>query len=703
MTERLFSEFKDPPKEYSVLPFWFINKFAPKEEFSRQVREMIDKGVYGFFIHARRGLEVPDPVKAPKKPRLGQWLGILSLILTEARWFQYFTEERKKKRIPYLTDEWWQIVSDILVEGKKHDMELGIYDEFDWPSGTAGMMVPQEPKFRAKYLTPSGEVIEDENYVDVMNPDATDEFIRVTHEEYRDRYGELFGELIKYFFSDEVTLLHHLKYFSPIGLAPWSDRLEEEFRKDHGYSTKGSLGLLWKEGEGCERFRCDFWTTVSRLYSENFHGRIKRWCERHGIVYTGHVFPEEVGPLQIRCQANIFDALRKMHLPGIDHLTNKIGGCLPRIPSSIAHYLGSKRVLCESFGASGRGLRLGDMRKIANWLFVNGVNLINPHAFYLSTEGFREYDCPPSQFFQASYWDDYRKFSDYIRRASYILSQGEHDPDVAVYYPVLSFFANHDLKLFNGTVNTIASELESLHVLLGMIHKDYDFLDDEMLLKSKTQGEKLYLRNESYSALIVPCATTLSSGVLKKIGEAMKGGVKVVFTTWLPFKCFDGADAEEWSRGLFRLDPKDVFKKKLKIWLPWLPLFQNLPWSFEYILMRFPLLSFTRVFEGKHGSSFLFTTSGLSTRENNAEILEEILGEQQDPKIEGKNVKFLRIFRRKVGGGKIYFISNISKDRVEARIDFGRDAQVLDFANGEIKKCPKEIDFPPFEARGFYA
>jgi hypothetical protein len=575
-------------------------------------------------------------------------------------------------------------------------MLVGSYDEIDWPSGTAGMQVPKKRELRMKYLLRSGEVEEDENYVDVMSPRPTEEFIRLTHEAYWRRFGTDFGKLITSFFSDEVTLIHHFRFISPLSAAPWSDLLEREFEKEHGYRLP--IRHLFKDEPGAWKTRIDFWSTVTRLYASNFHGRLKEWCGRHGVKYTGHVLGEEAGPLQVRAQGNLFEVLRNMHWPGVDHLTKKQGGCFPRIAASVAHYLGSERVPCEAFGASGWGLTTGDMYRIANWLFVNGVNMIVPHAFYLSTEGFRYHEYPPSQFFQAKFWPYYKQFADYVRRASYLLSQGTHDPDIAVYYPVHSLFAHQNLSIFEKFSNTISCELESLHVLLGMLHFDYDFLDEKMLLECEPRKGRLFLRRESYRALIIPAASYLQPEVLAKIEEALREGVKVIFTTWLPFL----GEAAEWSREHFGVDRP---RKKLILHnkLPWLTLYQWLGWNLEYILMKFPFPSLVRVHRGGNGAILLHTSSGLSASRRNAKILGKILGRQTDPSIRGKGVEYLRLFRRRGDGFKIYFLANISGKEIKAELDFAGRARVLNLQTGEISNFEGRKTFRPFEAAAFVA
>jgi len=350
---------------------------------------------------------------------------------------------------------------------------------------------------------------------------------------------------------------------------------------------------------------------------------------------------------------------------------------------------------------------MGDMIRIANWLFVNGVNLINPHAFYLSTEGFRKNECPPSQFIQAPYWKEYGRFADYIRRVSYVMSQGVHSPDVAVYYPSLSLLANYNLSLLNAATNLLSNELEYIHILLGMLQKDYDFMDEEMLKNSVCKNGVLEMGKEKYAALIMPCTMTLSRELIEKLQELRENNLRVLFTTTLPYQYIDGGAGAE-KLELFGLDASDVFSSVLKFRIPFLPLYHFLfhllgRMNFERVLMRFPLLSFTRVY--KEGNwTFLRTTCGLSPSKRNASVLERLLGKQNDPRIEKVkgDVRNLRLIRRRMKEGKLYFIANIASKNVTVHINFSGDASILHFDSGETSKCPSQLTFAPFEAKGFF-
>ena len=45
-----------PPREYTPVPFWFLNGNLTHGEIRRQMRDFCDHGVYGVVLHPRMGL-----------------------------------------------------------------------------------------------------------------------------------------------------------------------------------------------------------------------------------------------------------------------------------------------------------------------------------------------------------------------------------------------------------------------------------------------------------------------------------------------------------------------------------------------------------------------------------------------------------------------------------------------------------------------
>ena len=95
-----------------VQPFWFWNGKMDHEEIVRQIDEMADKGVQGFLIHPRQGMD-----------------------------------------LPYLTEEFFDRVKTAVAQAKKHGMEVWLYDEYPYPSGvSAGQVMLDHPEYCCKAL-----------------------------------------------------------------------------------------------------------------------------------------------------------------------------------------------------------------------------------------------------------------------------------------------------------------------------------------------------------------------------------------------------------------------------------------------------------------------------------------------------------------------------------------------------------------------
>ena len=106
----------------SPVPFWFLNGPIEPWHIERELGLMHDRGVSEVVVHPRYGLEVE-----------------------------------------YLSDDWFAIFGWCVDVAKKLGMRLWIYDELNWPSGTAGLRVPNlGERFQSKFLevteTPLGEV-----------------------------------------------------------------------------------------------------------------------------------------------------------------------------------------------------------------------------------------------------------------------------------------------------------------------------------------------------------------------------------------------------------------------------------------------------------------------------------------------------------------------------------------------------------------
>jgi hypothetical protein len=104
--------FSSPPLEMGIVPFWFWNGELDYDEMAWQLREYHAQGVRSLFIHGRMGLKVP-----------------------------------------YLSDGWFDRVRFVVEEAKQVGIDTWVYDEMDWPSGTAERQVIREyPHLAQRYM-----------------------------------------------------------------------------------------------------------------------------------------------------------------------------------------------------------------------------------------------------------------------------------------------------------------------------------------------------------------------------------------------------------------------------------------------------------------------------------------------------------------------------------------------------------------------
>jgi hypothetical protein len=95
-------------------------------------------------------------------------------------------------------------------------------------------------------------------------------------------------------------------------------------------------------------------------------------------------------------------------------------------------HLGRRRNANEVYGAYGHQLTFDEMKWLADWLLVRGVNLLVPHAFYYSVRGPRVDERPPDVGPHSPWWDAFGAFADYAARLCRMNTEGRHVCDLAV-------------------------------------------------------------------------------------------------------------------------------------------------------------------------------------------------------------------------------------------------------------------------------
>lgn len=609
--EKLTREnFAQPPMKMGILPFWFWNGKLDKRELEWQLREYADKGITGLFLHGRFGLKVPylspewfDRVKfVVSKARE---IGIDIWVYDEMNWPSGTAEKQVVKKYPYLCQKYLEVVvlpvdgplftfleasdSRYVNTGKSkpiaafacsaEEFEKGIENPIDLTSNLSfEVVIPWEaPAGQWKLLYFLEKQVD--YYIDPLNPESTQRFIEITHEGYKKAVGKEFGKIVPGFYTDEPAM-----YYYQVGVdnytIPWTSKMFRIFRERRGYDLRPFLpALYFNMGVKTSQIRYDFWRTLTEQYAESYYQQIQEWCEKNGVIFTGHLLFEEWLRMHARCEGNIFKYLKHFHLIGVDHLYPRIGSednpsehVSLKIASSAAHHYGSTRVLCESMGGTYWDCTLERMKWMANWEYVLGVNLFNNHGYHYSIEGERKRDWPPSQFYHHSWWKYYPHFTHYMSRLSHLLSGGRHIAKVLVLYPINSIWTNYTPQQHNEIGDVIEADFSYLCDTLLRLHYDFDYVDEDDLIAARLENSLIKIGDEDYSLLILPPLTHIKRKTFEIIKKFVKRGGKVIADTLLPVEFLETSqtDARKEIKSLFGVDPHHLLqnflhRKKLDI------------------------------------------------------------------------------------------------------------------------------------------
>lgn len=516
----IWDQLHNPPVQYRSVPLWSWNDKLESEELERQIEEMHKAGIGGFFMHARGGL------------------------LT-----------------PYMSEEWMSAVRTCIEKSKELGMSPWLYDENGWPSGFADGKVPamgiayQQKKLayeQAPFQDPAERTIgfyaksehgyrllsaADESsadlrffyevnpyYIDTLSAETVRAFIETTYEAYWERFGGEFGDDLKGVFTDEPQFAR--------GQLPWSFDLEQAFESRYGYDLKEALPALFMNVEGSSKARYDYWECVTTLFTQSYAKQIGDWCNSKGWSATGHVVDEQVLMHQVTSVGDPMAFYEYLQIPGCDWLGRFISeeAIVPKQVGSVAHQLGKKQTITESFGCSGWNVSFEDLKRIGEWQFVHGINLMCQHLQGYSLRGLRKRDYPPSLFYQQPWWEDYKGFNDYFARLSMLLSEGTRQPEVLLLHPIRSAWVQQ--------CGEDSSEIEPYHKAFTQLSRwmcqtfvEHDYGSESIIERHGNVSNGNFIIGEAaYRVVIIPPSVTLNSVTVDLLKQfVLQGGRLIAF------------------------------------------------------------------------------------------------------------------------------------------------------------------------------
>ncbi|MBD3921793.1 hypothetical protein H8B09_23725 [Paenibacillus sp. PR3] len=476
--ETLKQQFIAPAAEFSPIPFWFWNDELTRDELLRQLHDFHSKGVDGFVIHPRMGLSPKIPYLSDAYMDLveavvaeaaslgmsvilydegmypsgsacglvvkhnpdyasrglllqeipcGDGQGIVRLPIKLALEETLVSVQAVKKRSESEIEE----IHPITLDPEQNVISFTPPDEGEW-SILIFIDTPSEGTIRGVHEGQDDGEPDAPLAADLLNPDAVQTFISLTHERYYARLNRYFGTTIFAMFTDEPDLLgrSHKK-----GLKPWT----RDFMNDlhaQGIQEKDLTALWFETGDRTERIRSIYENVVRDRMTRTYYKPLSDWCEAHGIGLTGHpAASDDIGLLEhfhIPGQDVVWRYIAPENDKGITGVHSTMGKC----SSDAARHRGRRRNLNESFGVCGSEggwtLTADNMKWYLDWLFVRGVNLISPHAFYYSIRGERRDERPPDVGPNNIWWSEYNRISSYIKRMSWLMTDSKNGAEVAV-------------------------------------------------------------------------------------------------------------------------------------------------------------------------------------------------------------------------------------------------------------------------------
>lgn len=422
---KFLDQLQNPPREFTAIPFWFLNGELTAEELRRQLADFAAHGIYGVVLHPRMGLS-PD--------------------------------------ITYLGERYFAHIRTAVEAAAALDMKIVLYDEGMYPSGSAsGLVVKDHPELASEGLalvetvlrgdevlaeTANGALVvrksggtmrglhwgEDDGEknapltADILNPVAVNRFVELTHEAYYRELKDYFGNTIIGFFTDEPSILGR----NVSGMFPWTHGFAEIFRRAGGNAANLAALFDGRENDDTRLYH----KLLLQREGQVYYGTLSRWCEAHGIGLMGH--PHQSDDIEVEKYFAVpgQDLVLRWLAPEKDGLAG-IDSTMAKCSADAARLMHRRRNANECFGACNKDdnpwqLSGGDIKWYTDWLAVRGVNLFIPHAFYYSICGKRKDERPPDVGPHSIWWAHYDAWSTYWRRLSWLLTDIDLHAEAAV-------------------------------------------------------------------------------------------------------------------------------------------------------------------------------------------------------------------------------------------------------------------------------
>jgi hypothetical protein len=525
--------FLNPPAKYRPMPFWHLNGELTKEHIEKQITEAKTLSRFG-------GVAV-----LPVSPRPQHPTGIPCPGMSPA----------------FLSEDYFERYADILTVSGQQGTEVILYDDIDFPSGTAGGRLQKEyPRYTQKILI-KDELLVDGNvavnypyptdalkeliavsamnidslevldlasqmkdgvlewtspagkwrimffacqynissHVDYMQPEAVSKLIEFTYNQYDKRLRDYFGTTINKVFFDDVGFVHQEQ--------AWTPSITTIFKERFGRNPALYYpALFYDVGPETQATRVAFYDIRSELMGEGYVKQISRWAAERGLQSIGHP-PENYSPNPVVALGDPFKYYRHVDIPLLDAIFYYGRGLHGFKQVSSAADIGDKPVVgAELCGAFSADMDSATLNRVVMEAFARGVNFVIPHGMWYDTAPERVAIPPLIAPENPRLKDALPAYSDMCGRSCAILQGGRRVSEIAVLYPIAAIqaesYINRDATSGLPVANWLPEGVnhhQLSDLLTNKLRRDFTFIHPENLTDGKITaiGKKLTLNNKT--------------------------------------------------------------------------------------------------------------------------------------------------------------------------------------------------------------
>lgn len=565
-------DFQCPDACYRGAPFWSWNCLITREMIDEQIHFFKEMGMGGFHIHVRVGLknqymddEFLELVRyCDQKARENGmlcWLydedryssGIAGGEVTKTVAFRARSLLLTTKRREDITDSREVFLGKQAENGKtagcllkRYDIVLegGCLKEFR-------MMEPWEETVDGKgeiwylyeMLAEESPWCNNQTYVDTLKEAATEAFLARTHEKYASVLQEEFGKSIPAIFTDEphiwgMDLSGQAAGKGQVGI-PFTEKLPCLYEQKSGRDFYLSIpDMVWnRKDREISPERYYLYEVCAEQFVQAYCGTIGRWCQKHGILSTGHILGEESLAGQTSTVGEAMRCYREFQLPGIDNLCDFREFSSVKQAASVAHQYGREGVLSELYGVTQWDFGFEDYKLAGDWQAALGVTTRVHHLAWASMAGEAKRDYPAAIGWQSPWYKDFAYLEDYFARVNYCLTRGEPVVHVGVIHPVETMW------LYQGADVREISKREQLEADFQNITEwlltngiDFDYISEALLEKlgDVAEGEGFVCGKMQYDVILVPDCLHLRSYTVQRLEQFLKGGGQIILCGNIP-------------------------------------------------------------------------------------------------------------------------------------------------------------------------